>query len=160
MKKVLILFGVLIILIIATVISQNYLQASNFNNSINIDSETPMITINNHTFNLDIAITQKEKQIGLSGTKTLPQDRGMLFQFEGPGYYRFWMKDMKFPIDIIFIRSGRIVTIHKNVKPAKTPDEIPPIYNSSEPTDTVLEINAGLSEKYNFKEGDDVKLSL
>ena len=84
----------------------------------------------------------------------------MLFPFEKPGYYSFWMKNMKFPIDIIFIKSGKIVTIHKDVMPPKNLTDALPIYNPKEPADTVLEINAGLSEDYKFKEGDEVKLLL
>ena len=159
MKQVFALFAILIIIILAVVISQNYLQTSNFNN-VNTNSKIPTATINNHAFKLDIEITEKEKQIGLSQLKTLSQDHGMLFQFENPAYYPFWTKNMKFPIDIIFIKNGHIVTIYKDAMPPKTPNENLPVYNSKEPADTVLEINAGLSEKYNFKEGDEVKLSL
>lgn len=123
-----------------------------------ISLKTPTATVNNYTFKLEVAKTQQEKEIGLSKKKTLEKNAGMLFRFEKPSYYPFWMKDMKFPIDIIYIRDGRIVTIHKNVKPPKSLNENLPIYNSSEPADTVLEINAGLVQKYNIKEGDIVKI--
>lgn len=158
MKQIFGLFAILLILIIGTIISQNYLQNRDSNNSINSRSKTPTATINNHTFKLEVAKTQKEKGVGLSTKSTLEQNVGMLFPFDKPGYYPFWMKNMKFPIDIIFIRNGRIVTIHKNIKPPRNPNENPPIYNSKEPADIVLEINAGLSEKYKFKRGDIVKL--
>lgn len=120
--------------------------------------KTPTANINNHTFKLEIAKTQQEKEIGLSKKKILEKNAGMLFLFEKPGYYPFWMKDMKFPIDIIYIRNDRIVTIHKNVKPPKNPNDRLPLYNSKEPADTILEINAGLAQKYNIKEGDIVKI--
>ena len=150
MKKVLALFAILLILVIGIVISQNYFKIP----------KPSTATINNRVFKLELAKTHQEKEIGLSSKKRLDKNAGMLFPFEKPGYYSFWMKNMKFSIDIIYFNNGRIVTIHKNVSPPKDSNENLSIYNSSEPADTVLEINAGLSEKYNFKEGDEVKLSL
>ena len=160
MKQVFGLFAVIFILAIGTFIAQKYLQTRDFSNLIGTDtsSKTPTATINNHTFNLEIAKTEAEKEVGLSAKERLDENSGMLFPFESPSYYPFWMKNMKFPIDIIFARNGLIVTIHKNVKPPASPTEKPPIYNSTEPADTVLEINAGLSEKYKFKVGDVVRL--
>jgi len=151
MKKVLIFIAILIAIVVVGLIAQNYFKTR---------SKTPTATINNYTFKLEIAKAQQQKEIGLSKKKILEKNAGMLFLFERPAYYSFWMKNMKFPIDIIYIRNDRIVTIHKNVKPPKNPNESLPIYNSKESADTVLEINAGLSEKYNFKEGNEVKLSL
>lgn len=149
MKKALAPFVIVVGIAIVAFSVQNHLKTR---------SKTPTATINNHILKLEIAKTSREKGTGLSARKTLEKDFGMLFLFEKPGYYPFWMKNMKFSIDIIFIRYGRIVTIHKNVKPPIYPNENPLIYNSSEPADAVLEINAGLSEKHNFKEADTVKL--
>lgn len=160
MKQVFVLFAILFLLAGGVFVAQKYLQTRDFSNLISTGtpSKIPTATINNHSFNLEITKTQQEKEIGLSAKKKLEQNAGMLFLFEKPGSYPFWMKNMKFPIDIIFIRNGRIVTIHKNVKPPKNSNENPPTYNSTEPANTVLEINADLSEKYNFKVGDVVRL--
>ena len=73
------------------------------------------VSMNNKTFKVTVAKTIEEKQKGLSGQKSLGQDKGMLFVFNEKGYYSFWMKDMKFPIDIIFIDGETIVTIYKNI---------------------------------------------
>ena len=64
---------------------------------------------------------------------------------------------MKLPIDIIYINNDQIVTIQSNVLPPKE-EESPIVYIPTEPSDKVLEINAGLSEKYGFKKGDVVKI--
>ena len=64
---------------------------------------------------------------------------------------------MTIPIDIIYINKGAITTIHKNVQPPVSQLESPIIYSPTEPSDKVLEIKSGLSEKYNFKKGDKVK---
>jgi uncharacterized membrane protein (UPF0127 family) len=152
MKKILTLLTIFIIITITGVASLKYLK----NNNV---SKAPTATINNHTFKLELAKTQQDKVIGLSKKEMLDKNTGMLFLFEKPSILSFWMKDMKFPIDIIFIKNNRIVTIHKNVLPPKNPNDKLPIYNSKELADTVLEINAGLSKKYNFKENDLVRLN-
>jgi uncharacterized protein len=160
MKQIFALFAIMFLLAGGTFVAQKYLENRDFssqtvNNTITLPpSKKPTVTINDQVFNLEIAKTDVGKQIGLSAKEKLDENAGMLFPFETPSYYSFWMKDMKFPIDIIFIKDSRIVTIHKNAKPPANPNDSPPIYNPTEPADTVLEINAGLSEKYNFKEGD------
>lgn len=111
----------------------------------------PSAEIKNHKFQLVVAKSDKDKQVGLSKYNSLAQDKGMIFVFEKPGIYPFWMKDMKFPIDIIFISKDRIVTIHKNA-----PINNLTIYTSTENADKVLEINANLSDKYGFNVGDTV----
>lgn len=118
---------------------------------------TPTAEINNHTFSLILAKTESDRQTGLSKYKSLDQDKAMLFIFDKPDYYRFWMKDMKFPIDIIFIKNGKISQIVEGAQTPKASNLT--IYPSSEMIDKVLEINSGLSQKYNFKPGVDVKLS-
>jgi hypothetical protein len=114
---------------------------------------TERAVINNHSFKIKIAQTEREKEVGLSETKFLPDGYAMSFPFGERGYYSFWMKNMKFPIDIIYINNGKIVKVFSNV-PAPQKKEPLKIYVSPSPADTVLEIRAGLAEKYKFKEGD------
>lgn len=154
MKKVLLAFGLLLIIIAGILVTQNYLKT----NSFSLFKKNSTATIDNHTFKLVVASSQREKELGLSETKSLPQDQGMIFLFEKPDYYSFWMKNMTFPIDIIYVNKDRIVTIRNNVQPPKSPIENPIIYMPSDPSDKVLEIQAGLSEKYSFKKGDKIKI--
>lgn len=151
-KNFLIVLLALIFLVIVLVFTQVYTKTLFFKTS-----KQSSITINNHVFNLEIAKTDKDTQIGLSKYKSLPEDKGMLFEFKKADFYPFWMKDMKFAIDIIYIKNNRIVTIYNNVKPPKSTNEIPVVLHSTEPADKVLEINAGLSNKYKFKKGDEIK---
>lgn len=151
MNKLLIIFGIFFALLAAFALSQNYRQ------NIPFFQKTPKAVINNHVFNLFLAKADKEKAIGLSEKQSLPQNSGMLFVFEKPDYYSFWMKEMKFSIDIIFIKEGKIVTIYTDLKPPKTQDESLPIYKPEEPADMVLEINSGQARKYNLKKGDEIK---
>ena len=119
---------------------------------------TQKAVLGSHTFKIKAAVSEKEKEIGLSATKNLPNDYGMIFPFKEDGYYSFWMRDMKYPIDIIFINDGKIVKIFSKVSPPIANEGLK-VYVSDKPSDTVLEINAGLSEKYKIKEGDSIKLS-
>lgn len=122
----------------------------------------PMATINGHVFYLDIAKTEQEQEIGLAKYSSLPTNKAMYFPFDPPSYQAFWMKNMKFSIDIIFIRNNKIITIFNNVAfpSPKTPDSELQIYRPSQPTDGVIEIHAGLAKKYNTHVGDVVQLSL
>lgn len=150
MKKILIVLALVFIILIGFVIFQIFIK----NGSL---LKTPTATIKGHEFKLYIAKDPKDYQIGLSKYNKLPQDYGMLFSFEKADYYSFWMKEMKFPIDIIYMRDNQIVTIIKNAPVPKTQYESLPVYKPTQPADEVLEVNAGISEKYNFKEKDEVK---
>lgn len=75
---------------------------------------------------------------GLSDRDTLCPDCAMLFRFDTEGAYGFWMKDMRFPIDIAWIREGKIVHIERRV-----PADFKGTMTPRVPADTVLETNAG-----------------
>lgn len=122
-------------------------------------TKNPSVTIKDKTFYVDVAKTDQEKEKGLSVYDSLPISRGMVFPFEKADYYGFWMKNMKFPIDIIYIRQGKIVDIFKNVPPPKSINDTLSIVKPRETSDTVLEINAGLSDRYGYKIGDYVKIN-
>lgn len=116
------------------------------------------VTINNQTFQVEVADTREERARGLSGRKKLGEKKSMLFVFEEAGFHTFWMKDMEFNLDIIFIKDDKIVTIYKNIEqPGKDISGLEQ-YRSKEPVNLVLEVNSGLSDKYDFKEGDSVKI--
>lgn len=142
MTKIILSFIALLVVVLAIVFYQNF--------------TTPTVKINGHEFQLVIAKTEQEKQIGLSKNSTLEQNKAMLFIFDKDGFYSFWMKDMKFPIDIIFIKGNKIVTIYKNT-PKPIDSQNLQIYSPTETSNRVIEINAGLSEKYKFKVGDTVE---
>lgn len=152
MKKVLFIFALFLVIAFGMVFAQNYLKT----NSLFQNQKSPKALINDKAFELTIVNTPKEMEIGLSEMSSLPQNKGMLFLFKVPDYYSFWMRNMKIPIDIIYINKDKIVTIFSKVK-APLPSESPIIYRPDEPSNKVLEINAGLSEKYNFKKGDKVR---
>jgi len=118
---------------------------------------TQKATIAKHSFKVKVAESEGEKEIGLSQTRKMPNNYAMIFPFGKDGYYSFWMRNMKFPIDIIYINNNKIVKIFPNVNPPKNNEPLR-VYVSDNPSDTVLEINGGLSEKYKFKQGDAIAL--
>lgn len=103
---------------------------------------------------VELALTPKEREQGLSGRKELKNDEGMLFVFEQPGKYPFWMRDMNFPIDIVWLGEDlRVVYIKKNASPESYPETFIPKKEAK----YVLEIIASFSEKNNLQEGDKVE---
>lgn len=121
-------------------------------------SKESRVIIKNHTFFVEIAQTDTQKEKGLSGRPALQNNHGMYFPFRSPDFYAFWMKDMMFSIDILYIANGKIVAIFPNNKPNSNPYDT--VIKPSEPIDSVLEINAGIAQKYNFQVGDSVRLYL
>lgn len=154
LNKLFVIFGIILI-IFAGIVFFQFRSGENQTTTVN-----NTVKINNHTFKVEVVNTPEKEQLGLSGRTSLPQNQGMLFVFDKKDYHYFWMKNMKFPIDIIFIDGERIVSIAKNAPVPKAGAENLPLYKSGGPIDRVLEINAGLSDKYKIKPGDKVEIKL
>ena len=89
-----------------------------------------------------IADTPEEQEIGLSNTTNLDQNTGKLFVFNTPGKYGFWMKDMNYPIDLVWIdRDLKIIAVDKDVSPQSYPN----IFYPPQEVQYVLEVDAGFS---------------
>ncbi|MEK7106793.1 MAG: DUF192 domain-containing protein [Patescibacteria group bacterium] len=102
-----------------------------------------------------VVSTREERSKGLGGRIGLARNEGMLFVFDSDGEYRFWMKDMLFPIDILWLsEGGGVVDIKGKISPATYPD----VFTPKAPARYVLELPAGFSEEYSVKVGDIVGL--
>lgn len=89
---------------------------------------------------ITIADTSVLRQQGLSGTVSLAKGAGKLFIFDTPGTYGFWMKDMAYPIDIVWIDANKeIVEVTNTV----LPESYPKVFYPTSPVLYVLELNAG-----------------
>lgn len=156
------IFRILIVLLIAyglilvnKEISGNY-DASSLNSDIlNIDNtstsdSTARYSKENHkqqkisfgdkTYTVYISDTEESRESGLSGWKELTSDEAMIFVFDKEGEYPFWMKDMLFPIDIVWLDSSfKPVHIEKNV----SPDTYPKKFVNSISARYVLELRSG-----------------
>lgn len=103
------------------------------------------------TLEVGVARTPAERTTGLSGVASLSEDEGMLFVFEKPDTYDFWMKGMLFPLDIIWLdQDKKVIHIEKNALPESYPKAFGPDQNSA----YVLEVVAGFSDKHKLKIGD------
>lgn len=122
-----------------------------------MSKQTTKIIVNDKTLNVKIAKSEKDKQIGLSKTNKIAENQGMLFVFDDSDFHSFWMKNMKFPIDIIYIKGDKVTTVIENAKPSTSSDENLEIFQPDEASDKVLEVNAGIAKKYNIKKGTIIK---
>ena len=103
-------------------------------------------------FYVELAQTRIQHQKGLMHRPYMPEDAGMLFLFKDDAKRSFWMENTLIPLDMIFIRrDGTIAHIHHMAKP-QSRDFI----SSGHPVAAVLEINGGLSDKFDIKAGDKV----
>ncbi len=116
----------------------------------------PTVKIRDQVVSLEITSTRAEQARGLGGRDELPWGHGMLFEYPSPRFPGFWMKDMRFDIDIVWIREGRIVDISHRVP--HFDDGPGPTVRPRELTDTVLEVPAGYAQANGWRIGDRVTL--
>ncbi len=116
------------------------------------------ITIQGQRVALEIAQTPEQQSRGLAERDSLGWDRGMLFPYDEPGFPRFWMKGMRFDIDIVWIHGDRIVDISHRV--AHVPGENGSIVAPRNLTDRVLEVPAGYAQSHGWRVGQRVVIEL
>ncbi len=117
------------------------------------------IKINNQIVVAEVINKAKDREQGLSGRTDIGINEGMLFLFDEPGIYGFWMKGMKFPIDIIWIAGDKIVGVEENAAPEPGTDEKQlKVYYPAEPVNKVLELKAGRAELLRAEIGNEVKI--
>ncbi|MEK7465035.1 MAG: DUF192 domain-containing protein [Patescibacteria group bacterium] len=121
-----------------------------------------LVSFGSEHFSLEVADTPVLHQRGLGGRTELPERGGMLFLFGELGARTFWMKDMKMPIDIIWLAGSRIIGVEHTVPapPSGIPDEELPRYHSPEPADRVIELAAGRTEELGLRVGQTVEIQL
>lgn len=105
---------------------------------------------------VELAITEEEQKLGLGERDTLKWGHGMLFVHEEPEFKEYWMKGMRFDIDIIWIRDGRISSIAHRVP--HVAGENGPRVRSSELVSQVLEVPAGYAQTQGWRRGQVVQV--
>jgi uncharacterized membrane protein (UPF0127 family) len=126
-----------------------------------VDNEIGKVEIAGKIIKVEIADTAELQERGLSGRENLKNDEGMLFIFSKSSRNYFWMKEMNFPIDIVWLvpseagidETFKVIYIKENVLPSSYPESFGPNVDSK----YVLEVNSGFSEKNNLKVGEIVK---
>jgi uncharacterized membrane protein (UPF0127 family) len=99
-----------------------------------------------------VADNPATRERGLSGKDGLAADEGMLFIFDEPNRHAFWMKDMKFAIDILWIQDGAVADITTDVRPSAPGEELQ-LYFPVVPVDHVLEVPAGFAKAHGLRTG-------
>ena len=122
---------------------------------------TPTVTIGGASFTVDLADAPEKRFQGLSGREILEESTGMLFVFQEERQHTFWMKDMRFPLDMIWITAEcTIADIIADV-PNPPPDQkngALPTYSPLAPGTFVLELNAGVAAASGLQTGDQMTL--
>lgn len=114
----------------------------------------PWMRIGDLSLNVQLAVTAQEREQGLSGRDSIGAD-GLLFIFPESGYHGIWMKNMRFPIDIMWIGSNlKVVHIEENV----SPDTYPKIFRPPVPALYVLETEARYVDTFGIAVGQEVVL--
>lgn len=105
------------------------------------------------SFSIEIAQTDEERARGLMNRESLPENNGMFFIFPQTVEEKFWMKDTKIPLDLVFIDEGmKTVHIIENAVPDSTE-----MLASPQPYKYVIEVNGGIVAKKGIKIGDSVE---
>ncbi len=99
------------------------------------------VSLEGRAFSLEIAATREAQARGLSGRESLCDTCGMLFTFRLAAQQSFWMKDMRFPLDIIWLRDGEVVAIEHTI-----PADASAIFSPESSANQVLEVNAGAAQ--------------
>jgi uncharacterized membrane protein (UPF0127 family) len=87
-------------------------------------------------------VKDEDRSMGLMFRPSLPRDRGMLFIFERPDFHGIWMKNCRFPIDIVWLdEERRVVHVAEAVPPCKA--DPCPVYTPLRRAAFVVELNAG-----------------
>jgi uncharacterized membrane protein (UPF0127 family) len=142
------------IIIIAIVIG-GLLAFLTYIQSLNINQQ--YFILNNKPLHLEIASSPEKHYQGLSNRSALCSECGMLFIFPVPENKTFVMRQMQFPLDIVWINQQTVVGISRNLPPEQVEPYTP--YPSPGPVELVLELNAGTAEKYGLQVGEKFSLS-
>lgn len=125
--------------------------------NINRDLKQTTVSAKGHNIVAEVAEAEQDKTMGLSGRKCLGDGKGMLFVYPTTGDYKFWMKDMGFPIDMIWLDDDKnIVTVRSRVEP----DTYPRTFGADKPAQYILEVKAGVAASADWTVGTKLDFNL
>ena len=118
---------------------------------------TAQVEFGGVTLSVEVAKSTADQQKGLSDRDSMANDHGMLFVFDSEANWGFWMKGMRFSLDIIWFDSQRHAVYIEQGLPPCTPQDCP-IYTPPVKAMYVLEVNAGFVQNHNIVLGDTFQL--
>jgi uncharacterized membrane protein (UPF0127 family) len=108
-----------------------------------------------HLFNVEVARSQRERELGLMFRRSMEADHGMVFFFNGEQRVGMWMKNTYIPLDMVFAaRNGRVVGVARNTTPLSEA-----VISSGAAAYAVIELNAGIADSIGLAVGDRVRHS-
>lgn len=120
-----------------------------------MNNERLSVTLKSHSYAVSVMRTDDELLRGLSGTKELADGHAMLFVFPFKNNWKIWMKDMNYPIDIVWLDENRnILYLVKNAQPSSYPKKFGPDKHSH----YVIELPSGTIDKTGITVGDSAGL--
>ncbi len=121
--------------------------------------KTVTLEIRKNPIAAELAETIFERSRGLSGRSSIGAGEGMLFLFDTVESHTMWMKDMEFPIDILWIKNGTVVDVEENASQEPgVPDASLTRYSPDVASELVLELPAGFAKIHGITIGDTVTL--
>lgn len=119
----------------------------------------PLTLPSGKALKVEVMVKDEDRQMGLMFRPSLPDDHGMLFVFSELGFHGIWMKNCKFPIDILWLDEGRhVVHVEESVPPCKA--DPCPVYNPLRKAAYVVELNAGQARREKAAVGSSVSFQL
>jgi uncharacterized membrane protein (UPF0127 family) len=108
----------------------------------------PLTLPSGKVLQVEVMVSDEDRAMGLMFRPSLPPDRGMLFLFETPDFHGIWMKNCKFPIDILWLdETKKIVHLAESVPPCTAKDNSCPTYEPLQRAAYVVELNAGQARR-------------
>ncbi len=101
----------------------------------------------------EIANTPAERELGLANRHRLSANQGMIFIFDHPDRYGFWMKDTLIPLDMFWIDANKTIV---DIKSDVLPETYPEVFTPKELALYVLETNAGYAKSHGIEIGDKI----
>jgi uncharacterized membrane protein (UPF0127 family) len=114
-----------------------------------------VVTVGGASVRVEVADDDASRERGLSGRDSLAPDAGMLFFLPGDSP-SIWMKGMRFPIDVVWIKDGRVVDVTAGLQPPAGSGPLP-TFSPARPADRALEVNAGWAAEHDVARGDRVR---
>ncbi len=162
MNKKRIISGIVVVLALATAIFlvTRPSQPTGTSASFSLPQEKlPRVSasLGGETFDVMVVRTEAEQSLGLGGLSGLRPNEGMIFPYASDDSYGFWMKDMLFSIDIVWLdKDSKIVWIERGV----SPETYPSIFFPRVPARSVLELPAGTTARLGVAVGSALEIDL
>ncbi|NIT04376.1 hypothetical protein GTO10_05725 [Candidatus Saccharibacteria bacterium] len=143
-------------LVAVLILGGRFLLVGKGDSELRTPPQALLVRIGETVIEAEVFSTDEERTQGLSARENLLPDKGALFVFESLGIYPFWMKDMLFPVDIIWINADHVVVdIEEDISPSSFPQKFAP----SQEVLYAIEVNAGFVTQNGIVQGDLVKFT-